>query len=177
MPKQNGNAPRRPTTAKQWKARQAERPTEPLELPSGNVALVRPVGMPALIKAGVIPNSLLGVVQKAIRDKRPPDMKSVDWDEQTQLDAIRLFEQCAVFCVVEPKVETPPDDPDERDPDVLYADDVEIDDLIFIFQFAVGGTRDLEQFRGEQAAAVAAVLHGDDLPRKAKPPPRNPSRR
>ena len=35
----------------------------------------------------------------------------------------------------------------ERDEDTLYADEVNMDDKMFIFQFAVGGTADVESFR------------------------------
>lgn len=57
---------------------------------------------------------------------------------------------------------------DARDDDVLYADEVAIDDKSFIFQFALGGTADAERFRKEQRGAVANLSDSKAIPGKAK---------
>lgn len=36
---------------------------------------------------------------------------------------------------------------DERNPEKLYSDEVDFDDAMFIFQYVVGGSKDLSQFR------------------------------
>jgi hypothetical protein len=46
---------------------------------------------------------------------------------------------------------------DDRDADTMYADEVDFNDKVFIFNFAVGGTRDLERFRSEHGEFVAGV--------------------
>lgn len=46
---------------------------------------------------------------------------------------------------------------------VLYTDDIDFEDKSFLFQYAVGGTRDLERFRGESNEAVESVRDGDDV--------------
>lgn len=51
----------------------------------------------------------------------------------------------------------------ERDEDVLYTDDVDIEDKTFIFNFVVGGTRDLETFRTEYGDALADVQPSQDV--------------
>lgn len=51
-----------------------------------------------------------------------------------------------------------------RDPEVLYADQVELDDKIFIFNWCLGGTRDLQKFRGELDERMAALSDGEDVP-------------
>lgn len=45
----------------------------------------------------------------------------------------------------------------EREEDVVYTDMVDLEDKMHIFQFAVGGTRDVEEFREELASTVADV--------------------
>lgn len=56
----------------------------------------------------------------------------------------------------------------KRDKGAVYTDQVGLEDKVFLFNFAVGGTRDIERFRGESAAAMAGVGHGEDIPRPAK---------
>lgn len=51
----------------------------------------------------------------------------------------------------------------ERDEDVVYVDDVDFQDKTFIFQYVMGGSKDLERFREEQARDVAAVSNGKNL--------------
>lgn len=57
---------------------------------------------------------------------------------------------------------------DARDDDTLYADDVDITDKSFIFQFALGGTADLERFRQELNSGVESVSDGEAVPNKTK---------
>lgn len=46
---------------------------------------------------------------------------------------------------------------DDCECDVLYVDEVDFMDRMFIFNYAVGGPKDLERFRDGQAEIVAAV--------------------
>lgn len=45
----------------------------------------------------------------------------------------------------------------KRDEDVLYVDQVSAEDKNFIFQFAMGGTADVERFRKELSSGVAGI--------------------
>lgn len=47
--------------------------------------------------------------------------------------------------------------PEERNPDFLYAAEVDFNDKMFIFQYALGGSADLDRFREEFAESVASV--------------------
>lgn len=49
---------------------------------------------------------------------------------------------------------------DERDPDILYADMVDMEDKQFIFQWAIGGHSDVARFRRERDAAMGSVPQG-----------------
>jgi hypothetical protein len=55
---------------------------------------------------------------------------------------------------------------EERNPDDLYTDEVDDNDKFFIFQFVVGGTRDLERFRQELSASVESMesIAGSQVP-------------
>jgi hypothetical protein len=50
-----------------------------------------------------------------------------------------------------------------RDDEYIYSDDVDFEDKSFIFNYAVGGTRDLERFRSETKATLDAVQDVDGV--------------
>jgi hypothetical protein len=52
---------------------------------------------------------------------------------------------------------------EDRDEEVVYTDDVDMDDKTFIFNYVVGGTRDLESFREEYGDALATVQPREDV--------------
>lgn len=159
----SGNPEKRVSTAKAWKRNKGEE----LELPSGNVALVRRPGPQSLLGKGILPDTLMPIVQQAIRSGKglkPQETADMLQDEQTLIDMMDGMDKLLVEVVVEPTVayhkrqvegggweEIPQD---ERDEDTIYTDEVDEEDKMFVFNYAVGGTRDLEQFRREQAARV-----------------------
>lgn len=166
-----------PTSAKQWKKASVE---EDLELPSGNTARVKRVQLPKLIATGAFPDALTTMAQGHVDEGKgkAPKKKAMSVEDmiadpsklQLMFDA---FDRITAAVVIEPKVlyhcyvdgdEIPEgysvgDDipADERDDEVIYTDDVDFDDKQFIFQFVVGGTRDLEQFRGLQGSALGGA--------------------
>lgn len=56
----------------------------------------------------------------------------------------------------------------DRDEDTLYADEVSLEDKQFIFQFAMGGTADVERFRQELRSNVAGLPNGKGRKSKTK---------
>jgi hypothetical protein len=50
-----------------------------------------------------------------------------------------------------------------RDPSLLYVDEVDLEDKMFILQYALGGTRSLERFRREFADGVRPLSSGEDV--------------
>lgn len=103
------------TSSKSWKKRNAG---IELELPSGNVALVKRPGMPALMKAGIMPDSLTPIalehLAKAERGGKPSQQAEDDLDREfmeriltdaSEMEGLFLsFDKALVMCVVEPKV-------------------------------------------------------------------------
>ena len=173
---------KRPTSATTWK-KNSGAVAHDIEMPSGNIAKVRIPGLPTLMAQGLIADSLMPMVNKAIEQgksgKAPKKSKTTDQeiaelmqDPRKFEDMMDTFDKVLVACVVEPKVvyykytEENAPTPDlvgkvlpneERDDEVLYSDEVDMDDKSFLFNLVSGGTRDLETFRRQQSQLVAGV--------------------
>lgn len=137
-----------------------------LRVPSGQLCLVRTVGIPGLIEAGILDqvDSLTSIVDaKFIKhdDAGVPsiDIPGVSDSAGAIKNIMEIMAATVCLAVVEPKVyEVPmvlsdPDNPDstlvegEREEGKVYVDTVDEEDQVFIFQAVAGGTQDLEQFR------------------------------
>lgn len=159
------------TEAKAWKKSKVVEPSD-LELPSGHVALVRAPGMEVFIQLGYIPNSLLGMINKitqandgnAVKAKSAEDkvMSDLLGDPEKVQDMFTMVDRIALHCVVQPPLHEAPENDEDRDSDLLYVDEVDFGDKMFIMNFAMGGTRAVEQFRGQ----VAGVLEPGDSGKK-----------
>lgn len=184
MKKKSEKAAKPISSAKGWKKANA---AEELTLPSGEVCLVKRPGLPQLLADNVLPDVLMPIAMKAISSGQSGDTMS---KEQSQAmigemvekeDGIAsLFDatdRITAHCVVQPrclyhrrevspgKWETIPDE--DREEDCIYTDWVEEQDKMFIFNFVVGGTRDLMRFReqlGESMDGVEAESSSEDIP-------------
>ena len=197
--KRSGNPAKKATTAKKWKRNKGEE----LPLPSGNVALVKRPGPAALLDKGILPDSLMPIVQQAIKSGKglkPEDEAELMKDPEKILEALDAMDRLLPVVVVEPRVlyhkreiepaartmtpgeaygpvkwEDIPDQsrfahavvmgvPEAEAEDVLWSDEVDIEDKMFIFQYAVGGTRDLERFRSELGVGLGDLSAGEGTP-------------
>jgi hypothetical protein len=168
--------PTGPTDVKSWK-RKSGGPVE-LKVPSGNVCLANAPGLPAFFTAGLIPNSLMPIMTEAMDGKEVTEkrlqeqmMKTLG-DRSKTKEMFDMVDHVVMFCVVEPEIQSAPEKGEERDEDLLYIDQVDDEDKWFIWNWAVGGTSDLERFRKEQRKLVVAVSSGTDVGSKAKRTPR-----
>lgn len=167
-----------PGPEKSRKSKQAKRyglgaggkPIE-LELPSGEVCLVTRPGVRGLIKAGLLDSldTLTGLVQAELIDSQDPKKQAQAAKQlmakPEELDnALSLVDRVVCFVVQEPKVHPSPQDDEAREPGVLYVDWVDEEDKMFIFNFVVGGTRDISQFRQELQGRVGSVSAVQDVP-------------
>lgn len=149
-----------------------------LEVPSGQLCQVRRPGIPGLVKAGVLDSldALTGIVQtdhiervksgKGEIDK--VDVAALAADKEKLLEALELSDKVVEYVVLQPSVLRPvvrdeagePVKPEvplpekDRVPGQVYTDMVDLMDKMFIFQFVVGGVRDLETFRKEFGEVV-----------------------
>lgn len=171
-------APKQPTAsnARDFKNR---RKGMYVELPSGLVVRARRVELKTFLERGDVPNPLMEIVAEAIEqgDKsKPEDMIGTD-EGKLNFDMIHdmyaMVENVVIACVVEPKVHPLPtviDDDgepvekpteeqieDAKDDDLVYIDEVEDEDKMFLFQWVQGGTSDLATFRQEAGASLASL--------------------
>lgn len=174
-----------PTSASEWVSKTTG-DDEDVRLPSGNVARVRRVGPEAFLTKGIMPDSVSPIVEKAIRSKkglRPQEQADMAKDPKQLGALMEMLDRTMVYAVIQPEVQMPPAcqacgeldtvsteehhdqslpdyhafNPAQRQPGVLYADRVDLEDKMFILNFVVGGTRDLERFRGELGESVGGV--------------------
>ena len=156
-----------------------------LDLPSGLSVRAKRVELQTFIRQGNIPNPLMSVVSEALEKGKKADvsqMMGVD-EGKIDLDMVKemyeMVNAVVAASVTEPKVHPLPtkDDveiwntqhPDEqvntpedlRDDDLLYVDEVDDEDKMFIFQWASGGTADIERFRQEAATDLASLAEGE----------------
>lgn len=142
-----------------------------LLLPSGNTCLVKRPGVQGLIKAGLLDSldSLTAIVQVDHIDANDPKKMAaavgkMSADPTRIAEALVVVDKAVCFAVVAPKVFMPPPDGETRMEGTIYADDVDEEDKMFIFQFLVGGTGDVETFRKESQAMLGGVPASQDVP-------------
>lgn len=151
-----------------------------LELPSGAVVKVRnPGGMRVFLDSGMIPNSLMKIIQDGLDKGKPAApgdiVKDGKIDPAMLTDMMTMMDNIAIKVIVEPPVmpaltemdliEWNTAHPEEsldtveqlRSEDKLYVDEFPDEDKMFIFQWVSGGTKDLETFRQQHAAGVDAI--------------------
>jgi len=173
------------TSAKSWQKVKGE----DLELPSGNVAKVHRPGPTALLKKGVLPDAMAKMVNDMIKTgkgmKKDDISAAIGNDPEALFAMVDSMDRILCTVVLEPKVlyhrrevkdengqvrvnsKGEPDwediPEDERDTETaIYTDEVDFDDKQFLFNFAVGGTRDLARFRREANLSMGNVSDGED---------------
>jgi hypothetical protein len=140
-------------------------------MPSGNFMRIKKIGLQALVKTGKMPNALMGIAQKAvskgdtgkIEGVGDDDLLELIQDEEKVQQIADFMDTVTILCAQEPKVHAVPDDGVERDPELLYVDEIEEEDKMFIFQVVTGGTTDVEEFRKSTGATMASIRGRQDL--------------
>jgi hypothetical protein len=178
------------SSAKDFKKKKA---AMELLLPSGETCLARRPGIQAFFAAGIIPNSLMGIMTKAMEGKDIQDatlqkeLGNILAEPEKLQEMFHLMDNITIYCVVEPAVRSDRWTNDDvtaglaskaqvgtviphsvRDEELLYIDEVDDDDKNFVFNWAVGGTSDLEQFRVEQNQLMESVSASQVVGRTAK---------
>ena len=141
---------------------------EEIVTPSGQLCLVRRPGVQNLIEAGVLHDvdTLSAIVSeehlKRVGDETQIDVDSFAKDAASVANVLHVVDRVVTYCVVKPEVVMTPNDVTRRQAGVIYADMIDIDDRMFIFNYAVGGTRSVEQFRKDTEALVGGVASVED---------------
>lgn len=140
---------------------------EDLTVPSGQMCLVRRPGVQGLMEAGVLRDidSLSALVNekhiKRVQGKAVGDGKidaaSLMQDKDGLKNLMHVVDRVICYVVMKPLITMTPNDPTSRVSGVIYADMVDLVDKMFIFQYAVGGTRGLEEFRQQLDTSVGSL--------------------
>ena len=157
-----------PTPASGWKKSGAI-----LTLPSGNVMRLKNPGIMELAHQGLIPNALMATIMTSISKGTTPTNENI----MEGLDVQDMFDMMAnaiIAMAVDPEILPVPEAGERRDPELLYIDEVDEADKMFIWQWATGGTADVEQFRHE-SGELLATLSGQQA--VAQEPKRTASRK
>jgi hypothetical protein len=142
---------------------------EDLTVPSGQLCQVRRPGVEGLVKAGVLNDmdSLSAIVDnkhiKRAKGMKPTDVNIASLDQATMDSMFHVVDRIVCYVVVQPHIEMTPNDPTRRVSGVIYADMVDLTDKMFLVNYAVGGTRDLERFRGELDESLRSLDAGEDV--------------
>lgn len=163
----SGNPSKKAATKKTSSAKDFKKKREGVivELPSGLAVRARRVELRSLVSHGSIPNPLMEVVSEALDKGQAMDPQAMMAKDATKdtislemiQDMYNMVEAVAVNSFVEPALHPLPEDGVERDDDLLYVDEVEDEDKMFIFQWASGGTDDVAKFREEARASMASL--------------------
>lgn len=153
----------------------ANKPME-LDLPSGNTCLAIRPGAQGLIKEGLLDSldQLTALVQKEHIDSKDPRkglqsaVNAMAANPKDLMEGLEMVDKVIAFVVKEPKVWMDEYEKDgvtlkPRKPDRLYADGVDLEDKMFIFQWTVGGTADLARFREESNQLMGNIPAQQDV--------------
>lgn len=142
-----------------------------LEVPSGQLCRVRRVSMEGLVKANVLNevDQLTGLVSSKFLNKEGKiDVDKIMGDMSSLSKALEVVDRVVCHVVLEPPVFPSPAREEDRHEDKVYIDDIGMEDKMFIFQFAIGGTKDLEQFRRESEKLMGDMELGADMEEATK---------
>lgn len=140
-----------------------------ITLPSGQRCLAQRPGPEGLMAAGLLDDlDLLSTVLPKAAGNRPGAAKKVDAshllkNRQAFGEALKMINRITVHVVVKPELTDEPDDPKDKEIGKIYPSSVSMEDKLYLFNWAVGGTRDLQSFREQLKESVADLESGEDV--------------
>jgi len=104
---------------------------------------------------------------KAQKRSKPADNSSnllgILRDQDKFQRVLGIMDKILMASVVAPKIISVPEDGEDRDPESVYPDMVSEEDKVYIANFTMGGTKDLERFRRELKSAVDSMDDVEDV--------------
>jgi hypothetical protein len=160
-----------PTSAAEW--RSARKQGFVVTLPSGQKAMVRrTLDLFAKLKEGKIPNPLASQITRMIEENRiVTDEKELG--EEGVIQMLDMFDETLEAMMITPRFERPPADAPwnwEPSAGAIGPDDMMLEDKVFLFGVAQGGTADVASFRQQSSHLVA----GGDVVEAAVGPTEQP---
>jgi len=145
-----------------------------LTCPSGQTCQVRRPGVEGLIELGLLDkvDALTGLVDQKhiarVDGRKAVDVEALAKDKKSLMQVVDTVNQIVVHVVNQPEIHPVPKKGQERDPEKVYVDDIDLEDKMFIFQYTVGGSSDLEKFREQPKQNAGSVATGKTVARKTK---------
>jgi hypothetical protein len=156
-----------------------------LMVPSGQMCQVRRPGTEGLMRMGLLDKTkgLMALVdtkhikrvkgsvdQKAVSEKVAQEISN---NPEKINELMSTIDKIVKYVVIQPELALPfkisPSGEEialldsEREQGVIYTDFISLEDRMFLFQYAVGGSSDLERFRGEFGESLASLSDGSKL--------------
>lgn len=147
-----------------------------IELPSGQLCLVKPLEMPDIIRLGIINQldgfSALLVGEDDSKPKKVKDhqktKKQIKREEEARILGVlstgdnfetmmNTMETVVLECVLKPQIVADPEDPEDMIEGVPYIANVSFNDQMHIFNEVFQGLGGMEKFRSGQEASVGDV--------------------
>lgn len=154
----------KPTSADEWVSPRKVGFT--VTLPGGNkMRMRRTFDVIEMMKDdGTVTNPLLGIVIENIKNGDP--VKGEEFSQEQQAELYLWICQVVCKAAMEPKVALVPEGAKyswEPPPGHIRIDDLSLEDQMFIWQVAQGGTTNLARFREESADMLGALQSFEDM--------------
>jgi hypothetical protein len=146
-----------------------------LPLPSGLVVKAKRVELQTFLRHGEVPNPLMTIINDALTKGEGMDVEAMVTTDEEKVDMemvnemYEMVNKVVVASLVDPKVLPLPEDEEDRDDDLLYVDEIDDEDKMFLWQWALGGTGDVETFRLQAGADMDALAEIQSRGGSAKP--------
>lgn len=141
-----------------------------IELPSGLFMKCKQVSITTFIRDGNIPNALLAIINETLSKGDDFDVNEMLADGDMDIEKIRemytMIDDIVIRVAVDPSIERNPENESDRRDSQVYLDEITDEDKMYLFQWSTGAVKDLETFRRESGASVAALekVSIDQLP-------------
>lgn len=135
------------TSGKEWRKMREQGVL--VDLPSGFVARLRPIGLMALFSTGKIPDNLTPLVAELVTAERVDSRNAIQKATESMMAITQLYDLVCKECFLEPKVVDNPKSDDE-----ISLADIPDEDKQYVLAVANAPSIALRSFRDEQASSI-----------------------
>lgn len=133
-----------------------------IQLPSGNVARLRPVALDVMIQSGQIPDLLSALAAQSLWAETATATLAAD--PKLALEYMSLINCIVPAAMLEPRIVESPSADNE-----IRLEDLDFTDKLAVFNLAIGPVDALRRFRDKQSADVHAIQNRDGDGQQAEP--------
>jgi hypothetical protein len=159
---------------------------EELTVPSGQRCLVRrTLDIKQMVENGIINkiDTLTALVDNKHVSRKAKGGKNSAKSQDMQNDVVlkkimndpvkfaellETTDKIVIAIVVMPQLHEAPENDSDRQENIVYIDTVDLEDKLFLVNFAVGGTRGVAKFRRELQQSVERLADGEGVPEETE---------